>query len=174
MSISDSMNVKNGKLGWRSLLLLVLVSSASCTGESFRIATYNLESYLDVGTPTRPAKSTESKTKIRESILALRPDVLALQEVGSQSALAELRDSLSTNGLKLPFWLFLSAADTNVHLAVLSRFPFATTRLYTNESFLLNGRRFHVSRGFAEVDFNIKPNYSFTLIAAHLKSKDRN
>jgi endonuclease/exonuclease/phosphatase family metal-dependent hydrolase len=29
----------------------------------------------------------------------------------------------------------------------------------------------HVSRGFAEVDIRIKPNFWFTLIAAHLKSK---
>ena len=36
---------------------------------------------------------------------------------------------------------------------------------------LLSGRRFRVSRGFAEVDIQTKTNYSFTLLAAHLKSK---
>ena len=75
-------------------LVLVLIMNSS-PGASFRIATYNLESYLDTGSPTRSAKSPESKAKVCESILALRPDVLALQELGSSSALLELRDSLN-------------------------------------------------------------------------------
>src|SRR5262249_31018736 len=41
----------------------------------------------------------------------------------------------------------------------------------TNDSFLLDGRRFRVSRGFAEVEIAVKTNYAFTLITAHLKSK---
>lgn len=171
MFVGALVKFKNGKFWLRHFLLLALASSVSCPGESFRIATYNLENYLDVATQTRPAKSAQSKAKIRESIIALQPDIVALQEIGSLSALAELRQSLKTNGLDLPCSLFLSAADTNVHTAILSRFPFSATRLYTNESFLLNGRRFHVSRGFAEVDFKIDSGYSFTLIAAHLKSK---
>jgi len=48
---------------------------------------------------------------------------------------------------------------------------FYRPRPHTNDNFLLGGRRFHVSRGFAEVDIQVNPNYSFTLIAAHLKSK---
>src|SRR5579859_6295555 len=135
---------------WAVVLLLSPV-----LGQSFRIATFNVESYLDSATSTRAAKSAESKTKVRESILALRPDVIALQELGSPTALLELRDSLKTNGLDLTYWQFLSARDTNIHLALLSKFPFKASRPQTNESFLLNGRRFHVSRGFAEVDIEV-------------------
>lgn len=142
-----------------------------CHGELLRVATFNLESYLDAPTETRAVKSSESRAKVRESIRALNPDVIALQELGSPSALIELRDSLKINGIELPYWHLLSGADTNIHLALLSRFPFAATRLYTNESFLLNGRRFHPSRGFAEIDIKMNPTYSFTVIAAHLKSK---
>lgn len=139
--------------------------------ETFRVATFNLESYLDTASPTRPAKSTEAKAMVRQSILELKPDVLAVQELGSVSALLELRDGLKTNGVDLPYWQFLCAADTNIHLALLSKFPFTANRPHTNDCFLLNGRRFHVSRGFAEVDISPSPNYSFTLIAAHLKSR---
>ena len=139
--------------------------------ETFRVATYNVESYLDKATPTRPAKSSDSRAMVRQSILALKPDVLALEELGSSSALLELRDSLKTEGLDLPYWQLLFATDTNIHLALLSKFPFAASRPHTNDSFLLNGRRFHVSRGFAEVDISPKPDYSFTLLAAHLKSR---
>jgi endonuclease/exonuclease/phosphatase family metal-dependent hydrolase len=37
--------------------------------------------------------------------------------------------------------------------------------------FLLAGRRFRVSRGFAEVDIQVNDRYQFTLLTAHLKSK---
>ena len=122
-------------------------------------------------TETRPAKSADAKAKVRESILALKPDVLALQEMGSTNALLELRDSLKAEGLDLPYWEHVTGFDTNIHVAILSRFPFTARRPHTDDSFLLSGRRFRVSRGFAEVDIQVNTNYSFTLITAHLKSK---
>lgn len=152
-------------------LILLLLTPVAGLCATFRVASFNLESYLDTATSTRPAKSAESKNKIRESILALKPDVLALQELGSLSALEELQDHLKVDGLDLPHYQFISAADTNIHLAVLSKFPLVESRPHTNDSFLLSGRRFHVSRGFAEVDISVNPDYSFTLIAAHLKSR---
>jgi hypothetical protein len=60
--------------------------------------------------------------------------------------------------------------DTNLHVAVLSRLPIVSRRPHTNEIFLLDGKRFVVKRGFAELDIQAAPNFVFTLIAAHLKS----
>jgi len=139
--------------------------------ETFRVATYNIENYLDEPTQTRHAKSAEAKAKVRESILALKPDVLALQEMGSLSALQELRASLKAEGLDFPFWDHVTGFDTNIHVAILSKFPFVALHPHTNDDFLLNSRRFHVSRGFTEADIQVNTNYTFTLIAAHLKSK---
>jgi endonuclease/exonuclease/phosphatase family metal-dependent hydrolase len=139
--------------------------------ETFRVATYNVENYLDEPTETRPAKSPESKAKVCENILALKPDVLALQEMGDLKAFEELRGALSSKGLTLPFWTHVTGFDTNIHVAVLSKFPFRSVHAHTNDSFLLDGRRFRVSRGFAEVEIAVNTNYTFTLITAHLKSK---
>jgi endonuclease/exonuclease/phosphatase family metal-dependent hydrolase len=151
---------------------LALLCPALLRAETIRVATYNVENYLDQPTESRThPKSAESKAKIREGIRALKPDVLALQEIGTTNALLELRDSLKAEGLNLPYWEHVTGFDTNIHVAVLSRFPFTERRPHTNESFLLSGRRFHVSRGFAEVDIKVSPGYSFTLITAHLKSK---
>jgi endonuclease/exonuclease/phosphatase family metal-dependent hydrolase len=91
--------------------------------------------------------------------------------MGSTNALLELRESLKAEGLDLPYWEHVTGFDTNIYVAVLSKFPFTACRSHTNESFLLSGRRFRVSRGFAEVDIQVNPSYSFTLLAAHLKSK---
>jgi endonuclease/exonuclease/phosphatase family metal-dependent hydrolase len=166
----------------RFILVLVLsLSIASFIGASstlaapappqFTVATFNLENYLHVQTGTRPAKSETSKAAIRQAIHALNADVLALQEMGSTHALLELRDSLRAEGLSYPHWEHVSGFDTNIHIAILSRYPVTAQRHHTNESFLLYGRRFHVRRAFAEVDIRVHPHYQFTLINAHLKSR---
>jgi len=152
-------------------LWLLLSNASSLAAPHFRVATYNVENYLDQPTKTRPAKSDASKAKIRESILALKADVLALEEMGSLEALQGLRSALNSEGLDFPYWELVSGSDTNVHVAILSKFPFLASRPRTNDNFLLGGRRFRVSRGFGEVDIQINPHYTFTLIAAHLKSK---
>lgn len=157
--------------GFLALVIGLTASALGAHAETFRIATYNVYNYLDAPAEKRHPKSEEAKTKVRESILAIKPDVLALEEIGSISALQELRGSLKTAGLDLPYWEHVNASDTNIHIAVLSKFPFTSVRPQTNDDYLLNGKRLFVRRGFAVVDIRVNTNYSFTLIAAHLKSK---
>jgi endonuclease/exonuclease/phosphatase family metal-dependent hydrolase len=139
--------------------------------EAFRVATYNVENYIDEPAGTRPLKTPEAKARIREGLHALKADVLALQEMGGTNALLELRASLKAEGLDYPHWEHVSGWDTNIHVAVLSKFPITARRPHTNESFLLFGRRFRVSRGFAEMEIKVNDRYSFTLITTHLKSR---
>src|SRR5438046_5824726 len=145
--------------------------AAPNAADTFSVATYNLENYLDDPAGPRHPKSEPAKVKIREMIRAMKPDVLAVEEIGSTNTLLELRSSLRAEGLNYPHWSHVAGFDTNIHVAVLSRFPFLACRPHTNEGFLLNGRRFRVSRGFAEVDVQVTAEYKFTLIAAHLKSR---
>ncbi|HEX9047725.1 MAG TPA: endonuclease/exonuclease/phosphatase family protein [Verrucomicrobiae bacterium] len=151
--------------------MLAAIVSLSLHAGVVRVATYNLENYLDQPTETRPhAKSPEARAKIRECIRLANPDLLALQEMGSSNALLELRASLQTEGQSFPFFEFIECYDTNIHVAVLSKLPIVARRPHTNDSFLLDGRRFQVKRGFAELDLQAGTNFTFTLIAAHLKS----
>jgi endonuclease/exonuclease/phosphatase family metal-dependent hydrolase len=152
-------------------LATVLVNFSLVGAEIFRVATYNVENYLDHPSGSRPAKSDAARAKVRESIRALKPDVIALQEIGSTNTLLELQSSLKLEGLDLPYWECVAGFDTNIHVAVLSKFPFSARLPHTNDAFLLDGRRFHVSRGFAEVEVRVNAGYSFTLITAHLKSR---
>jgi endonuclease/exonuclease/phosphatase family metal-dependent hydrolase len=153
-------------------LVLALLCSPALAADTFRVATYNVENYLDQPTESRPhPKSAAAKAKVRECIHALNPDVLALEEMGGLSALMELRSSLKAEGLDFPYWEWVSGEDTNIHVAVLSKLPIVARRPHTNEVFLLDGRRFRVSRGFAELDIRAAPDFTFTLIAAHLKSR---
>jgi endonuclease/exonuclease/phosphatase family metal-dependent hydrolase len=157
----------------RGLVIAALFTLAfPAFAATFRVATYNLETYLTRPTESRPRiKSAEARAKIRESIKAMNPDVIALEEMGDTNALLELRASLEAEGLNFPFWEQVEALDTNIHVAVLSRLPVVARRPHTNDSFLLDGRRFQVKRGFAEVDIQSGSNFMFTLIAAHLKSR---
>lgn len=139
--------------------------------DTFSVATYNLENYLETAVENRPAKSPAARAKVRESIRALNADVLALQEIGGLDGFRELRESLKSEGLNYPFGEIVFGHDTNIQIAVLSKFAIVHRRAHTNANFLLNGRRFHVSRGFAELDFQVNPRYGFTLLTAHLKSR---
>jgi endonuclease/exonuclease/phosphatase family metal-dependent hydrolase len=139
--------------------------------EVFRIATYNVENYLLKSNETRVAKSPESRAKVRDHLLAIRADVVALQEVGGREALQDIQKGLAGGGLNYPHAEIAFGWDTNIQVAMLSRFPITARRLHTNDSYLLQGRRLHVSRGFLEVDIRVNPEYSFTLMTTHLKSR---
>ena len=156
----------------RFALLTVLLAGLNAFAGTLRIAAYNVENYLDQPTESRPqVKSGEAQAKIRETILAIKPDVLTLEEMGTTNALLELRAALKGEGLDFPYWEQVAGADTNIHIAVLSRYPILARHPHTDESYLLDGRRFRVSRGFAEIEIRAAPGFTFTLIAAHLKSR---
>ena len=154
-------------------LLFVLLGLGPARAEeiTFRVASYNVENYLDKATESRKAKPADSKAKVKEMLLSAQPDVVAFQEMGTRSALLELQASLKQEGLDLPYVDWIEAWDTNIHLAVLSRYPFSRRVAHTNAVYLLSGRRLHVSRGFTEVDVQVNDDYEFTLFNAHLKSK---
>jgi endonuclease/exonuclease/phosphatase family metal-dependent hydrolase len=158
--------------GFCAAILFASVIFCPAVAGTFRVATYNVENYLDQPTESRThVKSAEAKAKIRESIRTLNPDVLALEEMGGTNALLELRTALKSDGQDFPFWEHVQSFDTNIHVAVLSKLPIVARRPHTNDFFLLDGRRFQVKRGFAEVDIQAATNFTFTLLAAHLKSQ---
>ena len=155
-----------------TLLAVALFHFHSAAAGTFRVAAYNVENYLDVPTESRHfVKTAEAKAKIRETIKAINPDILALEEMGTTNALLELRDSLKAEGCDFPFWEHVQAYDDSIHVAVLSKRPIVARRPHTNENFLLDGKRFQVKRGFSEVEIQAATNFTITLIGAHLKSK---
>src|SRR5436190_24393277 len=151
------------------LFLLAALLLVHAHAAQFTVGTYSLELYLDAPSGTMRAKPDAAKAKIREMIKAMNVDVLAVEEMGNRNTFAEFTASLRADGLDYQHTEFVQAYDTNLHVAVLSRFPIMARRSHTNETFLLNGRRMHVLRGFSEVDIQVGGAYQFTLLSAHLK-----
>lgn len=145
--------------------------TADESGTTVVVATYNLENYHIRPYGNRPIKPAESRFRVNEILLAIRPDVLALQEMGELEALKTLQADLKRGGLDLPFREHLGGADTNIYMALLSRFPISSSHPHTNESFVLDGRRFHPGRSTINVDICVHSNAHFNLLTTHLKSK---
>ena len=145
--------MKVGSLPWVCVWAALLIGRpvTVCPAAPVTVAPYNLERYLEAEVGAQP-KTPGAKEKIRKSIRALNPDVLALQEIGGTNVLLELRGTLKKEGLDFPFWEHVSGFDRQMNLAVLSKLPIMARRPHAREAFLLNGRRFFVSRGFVEVD----------------------
>ena len=154
-----------------ALALAIACGVPGIRGESLRIASYNVENYLVLPSGNRPPKQAQSRQVVVESLKEAGADVLALQEVGGTNALFDLRMALLASGLDYPHWELITSFDTNIQVAVLSRFPMVRRYPHTNDSFLLMGRRLRVSRGFLEVDIEVSPSYRFTLFTTHLKSR---
>lgn len=155
----------------RLLGILLLWSSGRGAAADFTVATYNLENYFVADTGSRAAKPAAARARVHQCLLALKADVLALQEIGGLEALRELQTALRRGGLDYPEAEMVCGYDTNIQVAVLSRYPIVARRPHEEERFLLHGRRYRVTRGFAEVDIAVSPRYRFTLITAHLKSR---
>jgi endonuclease/exonuclease/phosphatase family metal-dependent hydrolase len=159
------------KIAFPLLPVVAAFLSSVLAQDHFRVVTYNVENYLVRATETRKIKPEPSRAMVVKGLVALKPDVLALQEIGDVDSLAELQGRLKSAGLDLPHSEHVRGYDTNIFVAVLSRFPIVSRHPHTNESYLLNGRRFRTSRAIAEVEIEPRPGYRFSLLTTHLKSK---
>jgi len=69
-----------------------------------------------------PKPETEKKA-LRQVIINVNPDILALQEIGGSSFLLELQADLKADGLDYPYNICLDEVGDSRKLAFLSRYP---------------------------------------------------
>tara|TARA_B100001093_G_C26814825_1_gene1009221 strand:- start:1010 stop:1939 length:930 start_codon:yes stop_codon:yes gene_type:complete len=146
--------------------------------QTVRIATYNLRNYLVSdrmvsGTWFKHYPKPEvEKAFIRKSILAVRPDVLVLQEMGVMPFLRELQEDLALDGIDYPYAILMEGADPIRHTAVLSKLEPKYIKKHQDLDFKYFDREESVSRGLLEVGFN--QGFPWTLFSVHLKSRYTN
>ncbi|MBL9139441.1 MAG: endonuclease/exonuclease/phosphatase family protein [Verrucomicrobiales bacterium] len=156
---------------WFWLVTTCLVVRAVPGADTIRVATYNVENYILAATESRPAKTEASKDKVAAVLQGLSPDLVGLQEVGGKPALMDIQSRLKARGLALPHAEIVHGFDTNIQVALLSRFPITALRPHVDDTYLLSGRRFRVSRGILEADVQVSPGYRLTVFVVHLKSR---
>ena len=153
-----------------------LLAATSLTAQStnaFTVAAYNVENWVLMernGKPDQPKPASE-KQAVFAVVAQIRPDVLSVAEMGTTNELAELAAGLRAKGLDYPYREWIEGADTNRHVALLSRFPIAQRFSRTDYTYLLAGKPTRVQRGFLDVLVKVNDDYSFHAIVAHLKSK---
>jgi exonuclease III len=113
-----------------ALTALLLCWAACLPGEaetSLRIATWNLQNYLLQNRWAHDAfrfdypKPEAEKALLRQALLSVRPDILLLQETGSEELLLELRADLAAGGLDYPYHHFSAVPDARTGLALLAK-----------------------------------------------------
>ncbi len=148
-----------------------LVASAALT-----IATYNVENYLVADRMVEGVyrdaypKPEHEKMALRQVIKTLAPDILALQEMGTQLYLDELLRDLKKDGVDYPHVNLLDGPDPDRHVAVLSKVPFKKITPHATVPVLVMGKKDNVKRGVLEVRFATSEG-ELTLFVIHLKSR---
>jgi len=139
------------------------------------VATYNVENYglanrrtADGYAPDYPKPESE-KAALRRVIIALGPDVLALQEMGGPTYLRELQEDLRADGADYPAATELAAEDPARQVALLSKYPFRQVHGHRDLAFAYRGGTERVKRGLLEAVV-ATPQGDFTVFVVHLKS----
>lgn len=171
-----------------SALLLAAALSTGCGGkgepssrsvatdrDEFSVMAYNLCRYSLAdrdgdGQKNDPKPSLEHDAVI-ELIAAAQPDVLAVQEIGSPSVFEEFRYALRNAGLDYEHAEYLQRGQSEINLAVLSRFPIVSRQPHTDDTYTIGDAKIPVLRGFLDIEIQVNSNYKFRLMDAHLKSK---
>lgn len=144
-------------------------------GDEFSVMTFNLGRYGLADRDGDGQKSEPKPLRERQAAVALiaraRPDVLAVQEIGNPQVFEEFRYELKQAGLVYDDVEYLQRGQSEINLAVLSRFPIVARNPHTDDTYSIGEAKVPVLRGFIDVEIEVNSRYRFRLMAAHLKSK---
>lgn len=139
---------------------------------------YNLKNYLAMerridGEIRENAPKPEPEIRaLVEGIVAMRPDILGVCEIGDESYLRDLQERLRKAGIDLPHTELVTAASGfNRNLALLSRFPLVDTQSRDDYTYSIGETRLPFQRGVLDATIAIHPRYHLRYIGLHLKSK---
>ena len=141
----------------------------------FSVATYNLARHTlddrDRDGQRNDPKPASERAALSSLLARLRPDVLAVQEIGPAVVFEGFLRDLRAAGLDYPHADHVIRPGADVGLAVLSRFPIVERTPRMDDAYRIGETNLPVLRGFADVVLEPAPGYRFRLIVAHLKSK---
>lgn len=162
---------------WIVFSITLLLCQCPTLGESIRLATYNLNNYLvmdrsvnGIWRKSYPKPESE-KTAIRSIIKQVKPDILALQEIGPPPFLNELKNDLAQEGINYPYLVHMQGDDSVRHLSVISKIEPVEIVKHRDLAIRYQNRREFVKRGMLEISFERPNGKVFKLFVVHLKSR---
>ena len=142
------------------------------------VATYNVQNYLSMNRMVdgqyrrNYPKPENEKRALRANILAVAPDILALQEMGDMPYLEELQRDLRREGLDYPYLYLGVGIDDVRHTAVLSQIEPTAVKKHLDLRFKYFDGYLTPQRGLLELKFQEETDVpAFSLYVIHLKSK---
>lgn len=147
----------------------------SSTG-GFRFIAYNVENWLlmDRRVENQNLKNAPKPEAERAAAITLmvaeKPDVLGLCEIGTREDLQEVQTRLKTAGLDLPHLLYTGGTDEVRHLGLLSKYPITSTAKPAETNFKMRGTTYGINRGILDATVTIRST-PYRFLGVHLKSK---
>lgn len=119
--------------------------------------------------PNYPKPEREKK-HLRKNIAHIKPDILALQEMGSHGHLLELQNDLQKEGYPMKYKFISEDFGRDRNLAFLSKIPILSSKAH-EEILVKNGYgRQQVLRGLLEIEISYR-NKPLKIFNLHLKSR---
>ncbi len=144
-------------------------------GGAYTVCTYNLQHYglqdRDGDGQWNDPKPVREREAVADLLARLKPDILAVQEIGNPEIFGEFTGRLARNGLEYPHRALLQRGAGEDNLAVLSRFPIVARTDRLDDRYRIGAEDLTVLRGFLDVTLQVTPSYRVRLLVAHLKSK---
>jgi len=162
------------KIGYLATLLGFLLS-AVCA-RALTLATFNVENYtvadrmVDGVYRQAYPKPEKERAAVAQVVAGIAPDILAVQEMGTQPYLDEFRRDLRAAGQDFPHAVLLEAADPDRHVALLSKWPVKEVKRYGAVAVSYLDARDVVKRGVLEVVLATNEG-DVSVFVVHLKSK---
>ncbi len=116
-------------------------------------------------------KPESEKALVVETLLAIKPDILGLCEIGDESDLMELQNRLKAAGLDLPHFEVARGGDEYRQQGLLSRFPIVSRQSQTDLRYELGESLMPFQRGILDVGVELPDKSVLRCLGVHLKSK---
>jgi endonuclease/exonuclease/phosphatase family metal-dependent hydrolase len=154
-----------------AIQLTSIIASAAITVAAFNVENYTLADRMVEGVyRSAYPKPASEKAAVRQVVVAINPDIIAIEEMGGQPYLDDFRRELKRAGQDFPHAVLLEAGDPDRHVAILSKLPFKEVKRHAKVPVTYFGRKEMVKRGVLEVIFATTEG-DCSVFVVHLKSK---
>lgn len=137
---------------------------------------YNVRNWLTMDrfdgrrTVAAAPKPESERKQVLATLLAIRPDILGVCEIGGETELREIQSRLKESGIDLPHSEIAHGGDEHRRLGLLSRFPIVARHSQTDLKYQLGASTLPFQRGILDVTVRVRPDFELRCLGVHLKS----